>query len=153
MNITLRRDVDAPQDAVFAALSNFERWESQARASGVSLSRLDPDAGLGTAWRVVADFKGLRRRFVARIVACHAPDRLDLALEGDGMSALIPARIVPRGAGTSTLLAEIDMRPETLKARLMVQSLRFARGALIQRLDRALAQFATTVEARHPARG
>jgi hypothetical protein len=47
------------------------------------------------------------------------------------------------------LVLEIELKPETLAARLLVQSMKLARGALDKRLQVRVAEFAKAVEERH----
>lgn len=147
MKISTLRDVDAPPEAVFAALSDFERYEAQARSKGIKVTRVDEGDGPdGAAWRVAAEFRGIHRAIEARVVTFERPERLTLKAGSEGLSALIACEVVARAPGRSTLHVRIDLASGTLKARLVLQSLKLARGALTQRLDRQLDRLARSIE-------
>ena len=146
MKISARRDIDAPPEAVFAALTDFARFEAQARSNGIEVTRLGAGGPSDAAWRIVAGIRGIRRRIEARVVAFDVPRQLALRAEGEGLSALIDAEIVARAPDRSTLLIRADLTATTLKGRLLLQSLKLARGALTERLDRLLARLARAVE-------
>lgn len=148
MKISALRDIDAPPEAVFAALSDFDRYEVQARWNGIEVARLDEGNGPDeVAWRIGAQIRGIHRAIEARVVSYVPPEQLAIQAESDGLSALIDGEVVARAPGRSTLHVRIDLTSSTLKARLVLQSLKLARGALTERLDRQLDRLARSIEA------
>lgn len=147
MKISTLRDVDAPPEAVFAALSDFDRYESQARSNGFEVARVDegddPDEA---AWRIAAEFRGIHRAIEARVVTFEPPEQLVLQAGSEGLSALIACEVVARAPGRSTLHVRIELASGTLKARLVLHSLKLARVALTERLDRQLDRLARSIE-------
>lgn len=148
MKISTRRDIDAPAEAVFAALSDFDRHESRARSNGIGITRRDDrHMPADAAWDILADIRGIRRRIEARVVSFDAPRQLALRGLSDGLSALIESDITDRPAGRATLHVSVDLAPAALEARLVLHSLKLARGALITSLDRRLDRLARSIEA------
>lgn len=148
MRISARRDIDAPPEAVFAALADFARYEGQARSNGIEVVRLDEGDGPdGAAWRIGAQIRGIHRAIEARVVSYVPPEQLAVQAESDGLSALIDGEVVARAPDRSTLHVRIDLTSSTLKARLVLPSLKLARGALAERLDHQLDRLARSIEA------
>ena len=148
MMIFAGRDIDAPPEAVFAALTDFGRYEAKARSNGIEVARLDAGGGTAeAAWRIAAEIRGLHRAIEARVVGLEPPERLAIRAGSEGLSALVYSEVVARASGRSTLHVRIELTSGTLKARLVLQSLKLARGALTERLDRQLDRLARSIEA------
>lgn len=151
MKISTRKDIAAQPADVFAKLTDFPAHEAQARGADVDVSRLDDgSAPARAAWRVAFDYRGRRRRADMAVVT-YDPDQ-QLAIRGamDGLMALGNVELMDLGDKGTRVFASVDLKPSTMTARILIQSLKLARGALERRLSRRLDRLAVKVE-RKPA--
>lgn len=151
MEFALKKDIAAPVDMVFAALTDFPAYERQVLRRGAELRRLDspPVQDAGASWDAAFQYRGKLRRLKLTITEFDAPTRL--AATGESAPVLFNANVelMEIGPGQTRLKAKLSLTPRTFAARLMVQSLKLARAATQRRMDARLAQFAADIEARH----
>jgi len=132
MKFSSRDDVNVPIEQVFEKMTDFASWERIALRRGVQVTRTDSfeDVGPGMAWKVKFRYRGKQRKLVAQMVRYEVPSEVGFAghLGGLGMNFTLDLiALSPRRTRISTAL---DLRPETLTARLFLQSLRLARSRL-----------------------
>lgn len=182
MKISTRRDIDAPIEEVFAAVTDFDRFERQALRRGAEVVREDPgDPGgaggageegangiggetggetggagggairVGSRWRIRARIRGQEREIETRLTRLDPPVGATLEAATAGLRGEVTAELVALSARRTRIILGIDLRPETLKGRLLVQSLKLARRTLTARLDQRLERFARELE--RPAHG
>ncbi len=148
MKLSLRRDIDAPTETVFSEISTFDAIERRARARGIAIRRLDDGAGGPAAarWDLRFDLHGRPRQARAHVVLFAPDEQIALKADFDGISALGNVELQPLSADRTRLFGTVDMRPSTLGARLLIQSLKLARGSLERRLASRLDTFARRLE-------
>lgn len=147
MKLKTRTDVAAPADKIFRHLTDFDRIEAAARARGAEIERLDDRTTPSqAAWRAEFPFRGRKRHSELRLIDLEPDEQLALRGESDGLTALIRLELVPTSTQTTQLSAIIDLSPATMKARLLLQSLKLAKSSLEKRLDQRLNRFARRVE-------
>lgn len=151
MKFKTREDIGAPIDYVFGAVTDFEGFERQALRRGAEVKRLDvlPAPGKGMAWDIAFPFRGKRREMQSELVAFEAPHQMLFDNRVTGMSGHLGVELLALSRARTRLVLEIELRPETLAARLLVQSMKLARGALDKRLQVRVAEFAKAVEDRY----
>ncbi|WP_296763259.1 SRPBCC family protein [Sediminimonas sp.] len=144
MKFSGKADVDAPIDKVFAVLTDFELIERAAMRRGVEVQRTDtlraPGAGVG--WHVKFTMRGKPRETDIAITGFDAPNEIVLSAELQGMEAVTRVELVALSRSQTRLGVVTDLTPTTLAARLMVQSLRMARGKLDKRFKARVADYA-----------
>lgn len=155
MQLTAKEDIDGPIDRVFAMLTDFEGYERAAMRRGAEVSRSDTlrlaphdVARVGMAWNARFNFRGRERTAHIKLAALDAPNsfRVDFTspnLDGDMMVELLA---MSRNRTRVSLVLEV--RPKTLAARLMMQSLKLARGNITKRFALRVADFAKDIEDR-----
>lgn len=148
MKLALRRDIDAPAATVYDEIATPEALERLASGRGVHIRRLDDGAGgpAGALWQVRAEIRGRMREGTARI-AGYAPGRrlvLDAAL--DGLSGRATLDFAPLGPARTRLDAALEMGAASMSGRLLLQSLKLARGPIERRLAAHLDQLAGRLE-------
>lgn len=143
MRFSARHDIEAPIAAVFAAVSDFDRFERIALQHGAEVRRT---GGSGLAWDVKFRYRGRPRRLETTLTTFDPP--ATLATEGrmGGFEGTLDLRLVALSPRRTRLAIELDIRPRTLAARLMMPSLRLARRTVSDRLRNRLARFAGEVE-------
>lgn len=150
MKFSTREDVEAPIDTVFAAVTDFPSFERQAMRRGAEVRRQDPQgqAGVGTEWDMKFDFRGKPRRLTAQIVEFETPDGFAAETESGGLDGYFTVDLIALSPTRTRMKVALDMTPSTLTARLLIQSLKFAKGKLDKRFAKRIRQFAGEVEVR-----
>jgi hypothetical protein len=153
MKLTTRQDIEAPLDFVYARLQDFDQFERKAMRRGAEVERTDRQRhnGVGAAWRVRFVFRGRPRLVEGRFIEADVPNHLAWALTSGAMDGTLTADLVALSAKRTRLILQMDIRPKTLAAKLLVQSMRLAKGRVQRKLDAAGNDLAGMIEAQ--ARG
>ena len=148
MQFSAKQDIEAPIDHVFSAVTDFDGFTRQALRRGADVSRLDSLAGpcAGMAWEVSFDFRGKRRKMGIELLDVQAPSELRAKSRTSGLDCLLSVELVALSKHRTRVCIELVLAPTTLSARLLVQSLKLARGSLSKRLLKRLDSFAQATE-------
>jgi uncharacterized protein YndB with AHSA1/START domain len=153
MKVTSRHDIDAPVDFVFQTLTDFDAWERSAMRRGADVTRTDKltTVAAGLAWLVRFRFRGRDRKLAIRLTGIDTPHRVAFAMEGALFDATSIVDLLELGPKRTRLVMVGEAKPKTLAARLMLQSLRLARGRVQRRVDRRVLAIAEDVADRYRA--
>jgi carbon monoxide dehydrogenase subunit G len=153
MKFSTREDVAAPMDYVFARLSDFDRFEKAALRRGAEVARTDrlQAPGPGMVWRVAFDWRGRRRQAVVELAEHVEPSRLLFDFTGRAFAGTLAVSMIALSPRRTRVITELDFRPRTMTARLVIQSLRLTRGRQNRRFKERIAAFAREVEGDHDA--
>ncbi|WP_102108591.1 SRPBCC family protein [Oceaniglobus roseus] len=150
MKFNSRQDIGAPIAEVFAAVSNFETFELQMLRRGIEVVRLDDGADPAkAAWRIAFDFRGRQRQMAARVVRYEPATGHTLSGHTDGLNVEIVTELIELSKSRTRLLVSCELLPQSITARLLVQSLKLAKGNLARRFDARLETFAREIERKH----
>ncbi len=151
MQFSAKQDIDAPIEAVFAAVTDFDGFSTQALRRGAEVQRLDELMGpcAGMAWQVGFDFRGKRRDMRIELLEVIQPSELKVRSATSGLDGHLMLELVALSRQRTRLGVEVELAPKTLSARLLVQSLKLARGSLSKRLRKRLEGFARATEETH----
>jgi hypothetical protein len=105
--------------------------------------------GIGVGWAVQFRFRGKDRKLNARIVAYQPPDGYTIEMESANLFGTLRVELVALSRSHTRINVHIALEARSLPARLLLQSLKLARGNMVRRLESRLADFAADVEARH----
>lgn len=154
MKFSTRTDIEAPLSFVFARAANFEALERQVLRRGVEVQRTKAaDAtGIGLAWSARAKVRGKMRDFDAAVTAYDAPNGYTVEGRADGLRYTATVETIGLSRSRTRLLVALDLRPTTLAARVLLQSLKLAKGTLTSRFDGRISAFAQDIEDRYVAR-
>lgn len=151
MELTAREDIEAPLDRVFAALTDFESVERQALRRGVDVQRLSGDAigpTEGMSWRAVFSYRGKRRSADITLAEYTPPEQMVFETVSGGLNITMVLDIVALSRARTRIGARVVLAPKTLSARLMVQSLKLAKGGLDRRFKDRVSVLAKELERR-----
>lgn len=154
MKFSTRTDIAAPQQAVFAAAADFPGFERQALRRGVEIERRQEavapgDApGAGTAWRLAVPFRGRSREIEAAVTGFAPPEGYRIAGAGDGLEMEVSVELMALARDRTRLFVALELKPRTLAARLMVQSMKLAKSTLTRRFEARVAEFGAGLERR-----
>jgi len=147
MNFSAREDVDAPIQEVFDTMTDFAAAERAALRRGAEVTRNDVQ-GVGTQWDVKFMFRGKRRQMQALLEQCSAPDAIFVAAEGSGLTSKLKIDLVALSPRKTRIAVNFDVRPQTIPARIFLQSLRLTKSALTKRFKNGLHKYARGLEAK-----
>ncbi|QCO56235.1 SRPBCC family protein [Pseudorhodobacter turbinis] len=151
MKLTAKEDIDAPIGFVNALLTDFDKWEGLARDRGAEAERLDSltQPGAGMMWKLGFDFRGKRRAATLKLLSLMPEQEMTLeciAKPGNGVTKLEMTAI---GETRTRLVISMEIKPNTLAARLFLQTLRLAKEKVNQRFKQQLIKVAAGIEDRY----
>lgn len=135
MKFTTHEDVDAPIDYVFRRISNFGVYERQALRQGAHVDRVDGTGPVrvGSAWNVDFTFRSKDRKLRAKISRLDAPSNLEIVTEASGLGSETSVVLVPLSPKTTRVNVTVSMMAKSMRARVMLQSLKLAKSNLNRR--------------------
>ncbi|QYZ70437.1 SRPBCC family protein [Neotabrizicola shimadae] len=150
MNFAAKQDIEAPAERVWASLTDFAGWERAALRRGAEVTRTDRLAapGAGMAWQARFDFRGQRREISMRLVEMDPGARMVFQGESRLFTGEVVLDLVEMSARSSRLHVKAEIKPKTLSARIMLQSLKLAKGRVQKRIEARLADFAAGFDGR-----
>jgi uncharacterized protein YndB with AHSA1/START domain len=153
MKLTTRQDIEAPLDVVYARLTDFEHFERMAMRRGAEVERTDrlkkPDIGM--AWRLRFAFRGKARTLSVRFADAEPGSHLAWAVDSPSLEGTVQAELVSLSARRTRMTLTTEVRPKTLAARLVLQSMRLAKGRVQRKFDVAAGKLANMVEEQYRA--
>ena len=154
MKFSTKEDVEAPIDAVFTMLCDFESFERSAMRRGAEVQRVDQMnvPGPGMTWRVAFDLRGKRRELTLEMVTFDRPNEMVIDSMSQGLAGQMSFELMPLSRNSTRVLVALEIKPLTLSARLWVQSLKLAKTTLTKKYKDRVAEYARGMEERH-ARG
>jgi hypothetical protein len=154
VKLSARLDLELPREQVFAAASDFAAAEERLTARGVQLQRtadrVPPAPGM--TWAARAPFRGRLRDVAAELVAYSPPDGFAILSRIGGMTAAFEVRLVALAPARTRVIVGIDLRAQTLKARVILSALRLGKSRAEDRLARGLAAWGAGVVAERQRR-
>lgn len=150
MKFSSREDIEAPMERVFAAMTDFSALELAAMRRGVQLRRLDAQAvpGPGMSWDIGFRYRGKLRNLVGTVAGLIAPERLSFDARAQGYEVTMAFTLLALSRKRTRINAELEVRPRSLPARLLLQSARLGRVALQRRYDDRVKLMALELEDR-----
>jgi hypothetical protein len=100
------------------------------------------------AWDIAFPFRGKRREMQVEMVEHVAPGRMMFNSRMTGMTGQFSIDLLALSRGRTRLELAVDLKPVSLSAKLLVQSMKLARSSLNKRFKVRVAEFAKTTEDR-----
>ncbi|KAA2312924.1 SRPBCC family protein [Pseudooceanicola sediminis] len=151
MKIVAKEDIEAPIQTVFARVTDFKSFERSAIRRGASVQRIE-EGDSQNCWDVAFPLRGKTRIFRLTVVDFDDPERMSMSAISEGMAGAIKVELVALSRSRTRLRFETEIKPQTLSARLLVQSLRLARSTMQQRLQDRLSDLAASIEGKQKSR-
>lgn len=137
MKFTTHNDIDVPIAYAFQRVSNFDNYERQALRRGAQVSRVDSGVvRVGSSWDVGFTFRGKARKLRATVADISAPERLAIDTAANGLNSETIVDLVALSPKTTRLSVTIELAPQSLSARLLLQSLKLAKSNLNKRFKK-----------------
>ncbi|GAA6163563.1 hypothetical protein NBRC116590_12670 [Pelagimonas sp. KU-00592-HH] len=150
MKFKSKEDLDVPIAQVFDMIADFERHERSAMRRGVKIKRLDSleAPGLGAKWDIGFQMRGRERQAEVEVTGFDRPNEMTFEAQIQGLDSTVEVVLVPLSKTRTRLNVVGTLKPKTLSARLMVQSLKLAKKNISKRFDKKLAGLARDMEDR-----
>ena len=151
MEFQSREDIAAPIETVFAAVTDFAAFERQILRRGAEVRRLDslPRPGAGMKWAATFQFRGRDRNVQLEITEYDPPHALRLGGESQGLGFAVAVDLMALSRNHTRMNVAAVIEPQSFTAKLLVQSLKLARGNLNRRFETRITEFAREIELRH----
>jgi hypothetical protein len=150
VKLTATEDISAPIGHVFTQLCQADRLEQMVRKRGGKVARTPQGPiAAGTCWDAAIMFRGNPRNLAFTLAELDTPERMVFAGKSDGMDLGVVIELVALSPHTTRLSVETEARPRTLAARLLMQSAKLARGMMLTRYRKRIADFAAQIEKAH----
>lgn len=150
MKLSTREDIEAPIEAVFEQITDFDSFERAALRRGADVVRTDTlqVAGLGMAWKASFDYRGRERKANLKVIDFDTPNGMRLQAISSGLETELMVELVAMSRNRTRMNLSLDARPQTIPARLVIQSMKLARQNLNKQFRRRIADFAADIEER-----
>lgn len=150
MQFNSKATMEIPIEQAFEMLSDFDTYERSALRRGAEVARLDTlgRAAVGAKWDIGFHFRSKARRLELELTEFQPPDEMKFTAHMQGLDSVIELQLVALSRTRTRLNLTTDLAPKTLSARLLVQSLKLARGNITKRFDQRLASHAAELEER-----
>jgi len=151
MQFTGREDIEAPIDAVFAEITDFKRFERSAMRRGADVQRTDTlrEPGIGMTWQARFKLRGRMREMSLRLTGFDPPNGIVITAQAATIEAVMRVDLVSLSRVRTRLGVDLAVTPRNLAGRLMIQSMKLAKGNFTKRFRLRLADYAMDVEDRH----
>lgn len=135
MKFSTRRDVDLPAERLFDAAADFHHIERMLVRRGARVQRVDPARGSPMAWHLTFNFRGRERELDLAVTRFDRPELLEMRGHADSFELFLTAEVVALSRGRSRLNLQVEVKPRSMKARLLLQTAKLNKG----KIDRVFA--------------
>lgn len=147
MKFSTSEDIEAPMEHVFAQVSDFSGFERRALRQGADVRRLgDGPVAAGSAWDVAFKLRGRDRQMRATLAKIEVPEVYQIDAQSEGMSAVTIVELVALSPRRTRLNVSLDLRPRSLTARVLLQSMKLAKTKLNKRFKARVLEYAEEIE-------
>ena len=150
MKFSGREDVEVSIEALFEALCDYKTFERQAMRRGADVRRVDTGEtfAIGASWNVTFVLRGRRRNMDIALKNLQAPNMMLFWAKSSGMEASFEVELLAMSRKQTRIYVAMEMYPQNLASRLLVQSLKLAKGSLNKRFKARLTEYTKTLEGR-----
>ncbi|QFS81592.1 Polyketide cyclase / dehydrase and lipid transport [Roseivivax sp. THAF40] len=150
MEFSHKEDIEAPLERVFQEISDFDQIERSVMRRGIEVSRTDDMAapGEGMSWRAGFTFRGKAREATIRLSRYEPPTLMVFESRSGGLEARSVVECVALSRTRTRISFDVFLTPKTLSARLIVQSMKLAKGKIDRKFRGRMADAATELERR-----
>ena len=151
MKFSTKEDIEAPIDAVFAMLCEFESFERAAMRRGAEVQRMDqmPQPGVGMTWRAIFEMRGKKRDVEIEMVTFDRPTEMVLESRSSGLLGEMSFELMPLSRKRTRVVVTLEVKPLNLSARLLIQSMKLAKSSLTAKYKLRVSEYANSMEERY----
>ena len=113
MKFSTKEDIEAPIDAVFEMLCDFETFERAAMRRGAEVQRTDTKSvpGVGMAWRAAFNLRGKRRQAEIEMISFDKPDEMVFECRSQGVLTMLNVELVALSKNRTRVMMSFDIKP------------------------------------------
>ncbi len=151
MEFTARDDIEAPIDFVFDQVTDFKTFERSIMRRGGDVERLTAgdDAAVGTKWNVKFRMRGKEREVQAEVTQADRPNGITIEVTSDNADGTMVVELVALSRARTRIIVTADALAKTIPAKLLFQSVRFAKAKAANRFKGLVTNFAEDVDAKY----
>ncbi len=155
MKFSAKEDIEAPLEDVFAMVSDFESFERSAMRRGAEVQRTDGmhHPGAGMSWNVAFLLRGRRRQLALKLTEYDAPSQLRVFATSPSLHSNFDVDLIALSRTRTRMSVALELKPQNLSARLLVQSLKLAKSNLTKRFKLRVAEYSKDMEERFSRTG
>ena len=150
MKFSTREDINAPIEQVFEMLSEFHAYERSALRRGAEVRRVDrlTVPGVGMMWKAAFVMRGKSRKLDITLAEYDQPNCMVFSSVSKGLTGQLSLDLMAMSRTRTRVSVALELKPQNLSARLLIQSLRLAKSNLSKRLKQRVSDFARDIEER-----
>ncbi|EEB84183.1 SRPBCC family protein [Roseobacter sp. GAI101] len=151
MKFSTKEDIEAPIDAVFDMLCEFDQFERAAMRRGAEVQRVDQltAPATGMQWEAAFDMRGKRREIQIDMDCFERPTEMRLATTSPGLAGDMAFELMALSRNRTRIIVTLEIKPSNLSARLLVQSLKLAKTSLTNKYKLRVNEYAKGMEERY----
>jgi len=151
MQFSAREDIEAPVDAVFEMVTDFDRFERMAMRRGIDVRRVDGVAPVntGTTWDAEFKVRGKVRQVRVELTDCERPSIMRFSANGKGMIGNTAVEFLALSNRRTRLSIDMSISAKTLPARLLLQSLKLGQSRFRRQFQMRMSEFARELQERY----
>ena len=149
MKLSTREDIDAPIGTVYDAVTDFDGFERQLLRRGIDVTRdeTQPTDVPGVCWQAQFPWRGRPHDLEAELVEIDTGQGYAIESRTGGIVCMGVVDLVALSRSRTRLFVSLDLKPTTISSRLIVQSLKLAKGSLGRRFKSRVSEFASGIGA------
>jgi len=149
MKLSHREDIAVPADFVFGRITDFNGMTRKAMRKGAHVQRLDrlSEPGVGMSWKANFTYRGRERELTSVVTAFERPGGFAVESIVGGLESVTVVDLLALSPTQTRLTLSVSMNATSMTARLLLQSLKLARGTLAKRLGVRMSDLAKSIEA------
>jgi len=153
MKFSTREDIQASIENVFIMLSDFEAYERGAMRRGADVRRLSASADpvVGLSWEASFQARGKKRDVKVVLSQYDMPNGMVFDTTAKGLQTQLTLDLVALSRTRTRLTVGLELKPNSIPARLFIQSLKLGKTRLNKRYKDRVALFAKDLEDRFSA--
>lgn len=144
MILTAREDIQAPIQQVYDRLTDVPSHERMAMRHAVKVNRTDPGSEVeaGAEWAMSMKMRGKKRHITLTLDEVTRPTQLVATTRSSGLDAFTNLDLVELSPGRTRLAIKVKLKPNSLPARLLIQSMKLTRASVERRFSKRFRDFA-----------
>lgn len=150
MKLNSKQDIEAPLEFVFDQLTDFDQFERMAMRRGAEIERTDRmrGQGPGMTWRLKFRLRGKDRKVAVRLLEVQPGSVLVYGFESPNVEGTARTELLSLSPRRTRMAMSIEVRPKSLAARLILNSLKLAKGRVTRRFEVGTGKLANMLEER-----
>ena len=148
MKFSSREDIGVPIEQLFLELCDFETLSRKAMHHGADVQRVDTRSTLGTGmrWKVAFMLRGRKRELGIELVHFDKPNELVFEAKSSELGGRFTVELIALSRSRTRMIVAIEMKPLSVSARLLMQSLKLAKKTLTKRFKLRVRNYANSLE-------